>query len=168
MTTIWMPGVLLGAAVITGCTDKSSMTEFFGPEDNTRRMHQAAAVQADCGAQEDATLYAFHFTGGRLNSLGAAKLARLVPDDSGAAVNVHLDLSDDELAAQRKEAVATYMRACGVEDAQLKLAMGPNPNLTAASATGLARLSRTESTGAAESEDATTPSYAPQGMGQSQ
>jgi hypothetical protein len=158
--------VLLGLAGLVGCNDKASMTEFFGPEDQTRRVHQAMNSQANCGAREDAMLYAAHFTDGKLNSLGAAKLARLVPDEADAVVHLYLDVPDNELATSRKEAVVTYLHACGVDDARLKLAIGPNPNLNTPAAPGLSSLSKTDtgSVTGGQGEAATdgTPSYAPQ------
>jgi len=141
--------VVLGSSLLLlsglfGCDDKASMTTFFGPEDQSRRVFQASNSQANCGAREDATLYPVHFTDGRLNSLGAAKLARVVPDEADTTVRLYLDIADNELSAPRKEAVSGYLRACGVDDAHLTLAVGPNPNLTTPSAPSLEHLSRTD------------------------
>src|SRR5262245_14248467 len=142
--TVVLGSSLLLVSGLLGCDDKSSMTTFFGPEDESRRVFQSMNAQAACGAREDATLYPMHFTDGRLNSLGAAKLARVVPDEADTMVRLYLDLPDNELTAPRKEAVSAYLRACGVDDAHLALGMGPNPNLTAPSAPSLEHMDRVD------------------------
>jgi hypothetical protein len=151
-TAVLGAGLLLG---LVGCDDKASMTTFFGPEDQSRRVFQAANAQANCGAREDATLYPAHFTDGRLNSLGAAKLARIVPDDDQAIVHLYLDVPDNEMTAARKDAVTGYLKACGVEDGRLMLALGPNPNVSEPAAPGLSYLPRTDTATATPSSTGT-------------
>jgi hypothetical protein len=157
--------MLAGLCGLVGCDDKAGMNTFFGPEDESRRIHLALTQQANNGAREDATLQPVHFTGGKLNSLGAAKLARLVPDQAGDEVNVYLDVADNDLTVSRKDAVASYLRACGVDDGRMKLTLGGNPNLSYPSAPGLANLPKTETGGtSSESDSGSGPSYSPQSM----
>src|SRR4051812_14440078 len=83
----------LALAGLTGCdSDKSSAQTFFPPDNDMRRSRQFMNVQATAGAREDLTLGAQHFTGGKLNSLGSQKLARIVPDGNDGDVIVYLDV----------------------------------------------------------------------------
>ena len=93
--TLTFAAVLFGAAAAAGCqTDKSSMTDFF-PAEEEQRVQHVAQIQAASGARADATLQPFHFDGGKLNSLGEAKL----------------DLMMKETYQEREEAVAKLQRA---------------------------------------------------------
>jgi hypothetical protein len=165
MRTAIFGSSLLLVSGLFGCDDKASMTTFFGPEDQSRRVFQATNSQANCGAREDATLYPVHFTDGRLNSLGAAKLARVVPDEADTMVRLYLDIPDNDMTAPRKEAVSGYLRACGVDDAHLALALGPNPNLTTPSAPSLEHFSRTDTGGMTPNDGSSMLPQGGQGYG---
>ena len=83
-------------------------------------------------------LYAHHFTGGHLNSLGRSKVL-LMLEDCGAncePVVVHLvDAGEDDLLAQRKASVELY----------LKTAEGPNKLALHPAAPNIIRFAKTES-----------------------
>jgi hypothetical protein len=131
---------LLGAV---GCDDKASFQEFF-PSGN-RKVYQAIDAQSAAGARADATLHDFHFTGGKLNTLGENKLDLLLPDQPDMDLVVYVDLPKDDSTDARKSAVSDYLHYRGMDVSHVKLVDGPNPGTRTPAADGLARMSKTES-----------------------
>jgi hypothetical protein len=131
---------LIGA----GCSalDKSGYSEFFPPDDANRRVNQFVDVQANNGAQEDATLNAIHFDGPRLNSLGVEKLWRMIPDDGAADMTVYLNLPDDSMSAARKADVLAYLNETGMDSAHVKIQAGANPATHSPAQQGLLDLAK--------------------------
>jgi hypothetical protein len=106
--------------------------------------------QANAGARTDATLRAYHFEHGRLNSLGRERLDQITADlggeDNGDDNNadlsvddrlvVYLDLPAGETDAQkhltqvRQDAVTNYLISRGVSEQSFKLESGSNPENT--------------------------------------
>ena len=88
--------VVLWAA---GCrTDNQAGYEFF-PDQGERSVQQFARVQAENAAREDASLREDHFDGGKLNSLGEAQLALMLPpasDDDVRTVTLWLDIAEGD------------------------------------------------------------------------
>lgn len=129
---------------LTGCaTDGSTPKDFFTPEDDTRSVRQFINTQANKGAVEDATLGAAHFDGLAVNSLGTEKLARMLPENRDAGLTVYLDVPEGNEANSRRDAVIAYLKNCGVAESGIKLAFGPNPNLTHLAGEQLANLDKT-------------------------
>src|SRR4051794_21911591 len=106
-TTIKTILTLALATTLASCTHTEealdpSLHGFF-PDDvgESRKPAQFADAQAAAGARADAMLYKQHFDGGRLNSLGEAKLADMLKDDDAPTpMTVYLKL--DESAANSK------------------------------------------------------------------
>src|SRR6185295_13304993 len=83
------------------------------------------------------------------NSLGAEKLARMVPTTAQDEVTVYLNLPDADTTAARKDAVGQYFSACGVDAARLKIKLGDNPEVSTPSAIGLRGQAKIEAADAA-------------------
>src|SRR4051812_10440004 len=138
-----------GAALVGCQTDKSSMTDFFPPEEE-QAVRTPFEVQAASGARADASLQPFHFDGEKLNSLGEAKLDLMLKDDYAAQpLVVYLNVPEKESVYNlRRDAVTRYLEDRGVVNEQIKFVAGPNPNARSLAATHLSRISRTENTSA--------------------
>lgn len=146
--TLTFAAVLFGAAAAAGCqTDKSSMTDFF-PAEEEQRVQHVAQIQAASGARADATLQPFHFDGGKLNSLGEAKLDLMMKDDDSAQpLVVYMNVSDkNTIYGARRDAVLRFLESRGAIADQVKLEVGPNPNAHSLASEHLSRMSRTENT----------------------
>jgi hypothetical protein len=124
--------VVLGAG---GC--KNNKDPDFFKEDGEERVSRFTDIQASNGARNDAMLYAHHFTGGHLNSLGRTKILRMLEDcDSCDVITVHLvNAGEGDLLGQRKAAVELY----------LKTAEGPNKLTFHPAAPEMLRFNKTES-----------------------
>jgi hypothetical protein len=127
---------------VLGCDDKASFKEFF--PNGERKTDQMIDAQTAAGARADATLHDFHFTGGKLNSLGEEKLDMMVPQQADQDLVVYVDLPKDDGNDARKTAVSDYLHYRGMDATHVKLVDGPNPGTRALSAEGLARISKTE------------------------
>ncbi|HEY7088416.1 MAG TPA: hypothetical protein VH518_10030 [Tepidisphaeraceae bacterium] len=156
---LFAAAMMAAGTLTTACDlDKSSPRTFFGPEDRTRRVFQAADAQADAGANEDATLQSIHFTGSKLNALGAQKLAAMMPNEPGSEMTVYVNLAEnDPVTAGRKDAVSQYLKSCGMDDAHIKITGGTNPNLLSPSAPGIAGLAKTDTSTGWSSSDTGSP-----------
>ena len=89
-----------------------------------------------CAGRNDATLYAVHFDGTDLNSLGAAKLDWMLKDDSALPLAIWIAIPPDDQSSDRQTSVTTYLKDHGLKPEQIKFNSGPNPhtNYPAASA----------------------------------
>src|SRR5438874_13292691 len=95
--------VVLGATA--GCNDNNKKAqENFFKGDGVDRVSPALNVQATNGARNDAMLYAHHFDGGHLNSLGRSKVLLMLEDcENCSPITVHLvNCGEGEVLAQRK------------------------------------------------------------------
>lgn len=131
--------------------------EFFLGETGGRSVNQFTQAQAASGARKDATLRAVHFDGDRLNSLGREKLDLMLATDNAASaqpaspVVIWID-ADEEVAVRRGRDVAAYLSDHkGLKPSQFQFKTGENPDNFGPVAPNLARMERTESTGAADS-----------------
>lgn len=122
--------LLLGVAtvLIAGCEKNEEAAYFRAPEE--RPALRLMERQADLGAAKDATLYAHHFDGAVLNSLGHEKLQRMERGTPGTQdMIVYLDLpADQKLTAERRADVARYVTSLGVPQDRVQYVEGPNPN----------------------------------------
>jgi hypothetical protein len=126
--------------------------EEFPPDAQTTNLARLEQSQAASGAVADGTLYACHFTGGSLNSLGTSKLDLILKGSGSSPVSVWLSVPDDSSAGARQAAVASYLSSCGLTADRFHIAAGGNPNLTHPAAQGLSDLAKTDaSTGPASS-----------------
>jgi hypothetical protein len=119
----------------------------FPVEDNARAYRRSAMAQEAVGARHDGMLYAYHFDGDRLNSLGERKLSMMLrANDRDFPVVVYLNFpADDARIKARQDAVSAYFADAGLTADQLRFEAGPNPNATSPGAQNLARLNKTES-----------------------
>jgi hypothetical protein len=144
------------------------MNEFF-PQDN-RKPQTFAAAHAEAGARGDGTLYAFHFNGDALNSLGREKLDLMTAEHEDGATTaptmIYLNLRSDEHADARREAAMAYLKEQGVDENSVKFVAGPNPDATSPAAAHLSRIGRVEgeATEAASGSGKSTPGYKPEPM----
>jgi hypothetical protein len=160
---------VFGLAVLTGCHHEAAETsdttylrgQDFTPPGQTSAMERISNVQATKGAANDAMLYDQHFDGAMLNALGRTKLDLMM---RGTSVNknlvVYLDMHHDT-GQSRQAAVTEYLKNAGVEDNNVQIVLGPNPNVNTATAYNLAEIYKEEGnqiTGAAA--DATAASAA--------
>ena len=140
--------LLAGALVLlsTGCTkeQKSDNNPFF-PDPAASSVRKYERSQTAKGARSDGMLYAHHFDGDRLNSLGRQKLTLMLADDSGeTTMKVYLvDLGDGAMLDARKNAVSAYLKDGLRPDEKLEFVNGMNPNTHPAAET-LARMDRIE------------------------
>jgi hypothetical protein len=134
------------AILMAGCeSDRSAMSEFF-PRDS-RTPHVFAAAHAEVGARHDATLQPHHFDGNELNSLGRQKLDDMTAGSSDHVTAVYLNLGENEQAEPRREAVVTYLRDRGLDEAGFRFITGTNAGVSSPAGGHLERMTRTESNG---------------------
>ena len=144
--------MIVGALAFTGCqsTNESKAEEpappppSFFPGQTDRPPQNIALAQAKKGARNDGMLQPYHFDGDHLNSLGEAKLDRMISDDPNAMTTIYLNFSESEMLNQRRDDVVAYLRDSGVEESRLTFVSGPNPATLTPAAAGLARINRTE------------------------
>ncbi len=138
----------MALAVVTGCAqfERSVHNDDFPAEGPDRSYQRFAAAHESAGARHDGMLYAYHFDGDHLNSLGEHKLsAMLHTNDHALPLVVYVNAPDDAHLSPRKQAITTYLADAGIKDQQVRLEYGPNPNATSSAAANLMRLSKTES-----------------------
>jgi hypothetical protein len=136
----------------------------FAAEDDTRSYRRFAIAQAGVGARHDAMLYAYHFDGERLNSLGERKLSLMLADNDHAwplVLYMNFAPAGEAQLKARQEAVTQYLTDVGLQEGQVRFELGPNPNATSSGAQNLARLNKTESESpvASNPTNADTPGY---------
>ena len=139
----------LAAAGFAGCTRSGpheTSYELFGSEKEVKDMDRFAAAQSAAGARQDGMLYAHHFAGTELNSLGRSKLHLMATDKPATEpLAVYLNTHDDPLSADRQAAITKYLTAGGLASADIQVKTGPNPNAASPASSGLIRYSKTES-----------------------
>ena len=112
-------------------------------------------AQIASGARADSTLNAIHFDGGKLNSLGNAKIdAMLADDDSAEPVVFYLNTEEGNPAkASMQDSVVAYCKTRGMTQTQMQFKLGPNPATYSPSADLIRTRKKTEAgTGEAGAE----------------
>jgi hypothetical protein len=141
--------IALAAASFTGCTRSvkhETSYELFGAENEVKDMDRFAAAQSAAGARQDGMLYAHHFSGTELNSLGRSKLHLMATDKPATEpLAVYLNTANDPLSADRQSAISKYLTGHGLAAADIQVKTGLNPNASYAASSGLIRFSKTES-----------------------
>ena len=141
--------ILVACAALGGCKQEVSH-QLFARESEIHDMDRFAAAQSAAGARQDGMLYAHHFSGSELNSLGRSKLHLMTLDKpSTEPLAVYLNTTGDPLAHEREAAIGKYLQEQGLVASDVQIKMGANPRAGYPSASGLIRYSKTES-GAAE------------------
>lgn len=148
---------------LASCQNKSldPTLEGYFPEDagEIRKPVQFADVMAASGARADAMLYAHHFDGARLNSLGEQKLSLMLKDDdSPSPMSVYLNLKEkDAVSKQRQASVVAFLKDKGLADAQIEVIYGDNPAARSPAASHLSNLGKTDSSDSAGTVGAANP-----------
>ena len=123
--------------VLSGGCQNENHNGFFKGEAAREEVQKFNNVQVSQGARNDAMLYAYHFTGGHLNSLGRAKVIAMLDNcDNCDPIVVHLvNAGDGDVLTARKASVELY----------LKTAEGPNALTFHPASSDLIRFNKTES-----------------------
>lgn len=125
--------------------DRDKAGDAFSPEDDMRGYRRAMVAQEAAAARKDGMLYAYHFDGDRLNSLGQSKLSLMVrANDQAFPIVVYMNVPSDGHLQARQDAVRTYMTDAGLRREQLAFETGINPNNTSSAAQNLQRYAKTE------------------------
>ena len=161
------------AAALCGCQSNEKPLHaaredgIFIPDPNAHQLWTILEAQSITGAQADAMLYAHHFDGDRLNSLGTQKLEMML-DGSARPATVYLDLPHgDARVAARRASVEQWLRDAGVAADAVAVKDGPNPETAEPASNGMTRMSKTESPRARNSTSGgsnESSSFQPQGM----
>jgi len=162
--------VALAGATFTGCAKTEVSHKLFARESEIHDMDRFAAAQSAAGARQDGMLYAHHFSGTELNSLGRQKLHLMASDKPATEpLAVYLNTNNDSLAHEREAAISKFLQADhGLAAADVQIKAGPNPNAAFAAGPALNRLSKTESgmaEGAAETSAANSGATAKPNVG---
>ncbi|CAN5536570.1 hypothetical protein BH10PLA1_BH10PLA1_11220 [soil metagenome] len=161
--------VLGGMLIVAGCGDRKPTTEEsymspFVPDGEVRRVTMIQNQQAAVGAREDGMLYAFHFDGKDLNSLGRDKLASIVEADSVEPISIYLEVKPDTFDA-RKASVVAYLQDSGVVESHMKLVQGINPSTLNPVADGLTNYGKTDTAATASAGSSANSNTASSGSG---
>jgi hypothetical protein len=130
--SIPVKSLIFGAAILygAGCQPQTtSHGEEFPPDEKVSAVTRQNDTQAGRAARQDGTLNSCHFDGAELNSLGMARLDLMLKDDSGTPLTIWMAVPDDENAAGRRFAVATFLKDRGLSADQIKFASGANPGM---------------------------------------
>jgi hypothetical protein len=159
--------LILAAAVLAGCqqTPPPNHGEVFAPEDQPTDTSRLLAAQVDRGARADATLYACHFDGQYLNSLGMTKLDQMLRADNDAPVEVWLAVPDDDKFSSRRMSVAAYLKEQGLSADQVLFSRGANPASDHPAAESLKDLTKMDSDAQGSSGGGSSSSSSSTGLG---
>lgn len=121
------------AAVVIGCTSESETKPKWSVNDNFQADNEPRAFdayynqQVANGARNDGTLYADHFTGSNLNSLGKQKLDAMHYGPEAGKVAVYLNVPKDADYASRESSVVTFLSNKGLASNAFEITPGANP-----------------------------------------
>jgi len=118
----------------------------FTPEGEIHVMDRFAEAQSARGAAADKMLYARHFDGPNLNTLGTSKLSLMLKKNPvGQPMVVYLNTGDGDLHADvRRGAIEQFVAASEYTATALDLRTGPNDGSRHPAAAGLASLPKTD------------------------
>jgi hypothetical protein len=122
-------GALLVATLLMGChsSEKTANEEFFTPTSDKAELDAFYDRQVAAETYADPSLYAVHFTGDNLNSLGKAKLDSLLAScERPALVEIYLTGSPD--TPEHHQAITKYLASHGCKADQFAFVTDPNPN----------------------------------------
>lgn len=132
----------LTVALAAGCKSKGQdalQDPFFPAQGNVPASKTIFQTQYAAGAAEDAMLFAIHFDGEQLNSLGKQKLDAILAGSSKATpLKLYLNLPKDDAAnGARQTNVEAALKAAGLTGEQFALNVGPNPSALRPAAAGV-------------------------------
>jgi hypothetical protein len=136
--------VASGLLLVAGCTNEKDAKQAQRTTDQgVCSVNAFAKAQASEGARQDATLYSGSFDGPVLNSLGRAKLDRIMynyPLDK--PLTIYLDIAKP--SDQNKLAVTDYLKEKGFPTQHVTVKVGSNPDTLTPSQEGLTRMTKME------------------------
>jgi hypothetical protein len=168
-----MCGLLMAAAamaLLAGCQSStksdnefhSNLNEKFWYEEHEARIaRNVVDHQAVMGAQADPTLYACHFDGTALNSLGKAKLDAMLVD--GAVSKIYIDSGKSNADAHRAS-VNAYLAAANKADGSVAVEAGSAPAALHPAAPSIVRMEKTENPGKTGNNNESSATNAGSGM----
>src|SRR5947209_7678082 len=111
---VWISLVL---CLTSGCQPVDRTGEAFRSDTEPSAADKFAELEIAAGAQHDATLYACHFDGERVNALGRAKItAMLKADRVSEPLIVYVAAPK---ADEKKPYIEAYLKDIGVADVRL-------------------------------------------------
>jgi hypothetical protein len=145
--TTWIAG---SAVVLLACGCSQTPTnhaEKFDPQLQKQDVLAIMRTQEAAGARAESTLYAQHFDGPVLSSLGTQELDLVLADSHSCnPLVIYLDLPTTDYAQDRKDAIGRYlMDKGGLKTEQIVFRDGPNPAAGAWVEDNLKNYSRTDS-----------------------
>jgi hypothetical protein len=146
-TKALLSGISMAAVfALAGCTpDDQKCGPTFFPDDEAKAVQNLTDAQASNAAIADPTLYACHFDGTKLNTLGQAKLDLLMNGlDNNQPMKVYIDVAESDGGAA-EESVVKYLHRHGVAADRITIATGPNPTAGSLATEQMSRLKKTES-----------------------
>ncbi|MCC6240263.1 MAG: hypothetical protein IT448_08205 [Phycisphaerales bacterium] len=146
---------LAGIATTIGCSSNKAHEQqtqcptaesFFQDEQEQRSTAHVLLSQQNRGAAADAMLYAAHFDGDQLNSLGQDKLDKIIAGTSiHSPVTVYLNLPEaDQYADARQQSVSAYLGDHGVASDRIAVNPGVNESNTHLASFGTASIYQSE------------------------
>ncbi len=149
------------AAIVIGCNGQSkpkwSINDSFQADNEPRAIDAYHNQQTANGARADGTLYAGHFTGGNLNSLGQQKLSAMLYGPERGKVSIYLDVPKDADYASRESSVVTFLSNKGMASNAFEVTPGANPNGGTPAVQGLKGLAKQSGGDAGSSASSDTP-----------
>jgi hypothetical protein len=169
--TTWIAG---SAVVLLACGCSQTPINHSDKFDPALQREDVVAIlhtQEAAGARAESTLYAQHFDGPVLSSLGTKELDLVLSDSHSCnPLVIYLDLPTTDYAQDRKDAIGRYlMDKGGLKTEQIVFRDGPNPAAQAWVEDNLKNYSRTDSsTGTVGSGQASSGGGAAPAAGASQ
>jgi hypothetical protein len=117
----------------TGCQSDTSIqaqeTDASHSQAEVSETQRLENTQAAAGARADCTLYADHFDGGTLSSLGTNSLDMVLADTHSCnPLVIYLAVPEDSLSEDRRQAIGHYLEdRGGLKPEQIEFRAGPNP-----------------------------------------
>ena len=142
-----LSGMLFAAAILSGCQqalDQAQINKQFQPDEEPRSTNNFFDTQTAIGSREDGMLYPAHFTDGKLNSLGEAKLKRITSGVETGKLAIYLNVPQDGTYDKEQSSVTDYLAKRGVATNAYTVTAGANPGGGAPAARGLAGLVKQE------------------------
>ena len=139
--------MLTAAAAVFGCKNAADYPPIgandpFRPDDEPRALDGMLAQQGANGAREDGTLYAAHFTDGKLNSLGYQKLSAMAYGPETGKLAIYLDMPKGDQFDACQDSVSKALARGGYQAEQYTITAGSNPTASAPAAQGLSSLGK--------------------------
>ena len=143
-------------AALMGCKGSGTtpfINDQFQADDAPRSVDLIMAQQNANGAREDGTLYGHHFTNGKLNSLGYAKLSKVAHGEADSGkLAIYIDLKGDAYAVASDNVRDTLTNA-GYASETFTITAGANPGVGASADKSLKALDKQSGNGPASETD---------------